>query len=135
MPNEASPTPSTANEASMSRRIAVCALARSIVTSADDTSLIGIEIRGGNTIDDRSWLLARQRKIATFDNVFADIAPNKERREGRDADRSYSRQSLKAFQGQAMKGIDLVGVGVTRRGKHNRSSNEAFGLPSAARVT
>jgi hypothetical protein len=68
-------------------------------TAGDDTSLIGIEVRGSNTIDDSSRLLAGLRKVPTFDDVFADIAPIKERGERGDANGSYPRQSLEALQG------------------------------------
>src|SRR5205814_2314073 len=46
-----------------------------------------------------------------------------------------SGQSAKPLQGQAVKGIDLIGICVTGSRKDDRSRDEARGFPAAARIT
>ena len=104
-------------------------------TPGNDASLIGIEVRRSNTIDDCCRLLAWLRKVANFDDVFADVAPIKEGGEGRNGNGRYSRQGLETFEGEPMKGIDLIGIAVAGSGEYDRSRNQALGFPAAARVT
>jgi hypothetical protein len=94
-------------------------------TTGDNTGLIGIEVRGSNTIDDSGRFLSRLRKVTTFDDVFPDIVPTKERGERGDANGRNSRQIPKAFQGQAMKGVDLIRITIVRSRKNDRSCNKA----------
>src|SRR2546423_12876205 len=88
----------------------------------------------GDTVNDSSGLAARSWKLAAFDHILADIAPVKERCEGRNAGRCDAGNTLESFECDTVEGGNPLTVRVAGGGEHHGSGHDVLGLPAGASI-